>query len=220
MYEGELIYGKGKMKDRPVITGILNSMLKGTIDDPDNCSFVVYDYIPLDHWDIKNTPFAYSSRYRFMMQWVPKAPFIRLVDHIMHHSLEEVVSYFESLIFKGYEGTMHRYAEDHYAWERITRLVKKKSIRECILRVYGVIPHSNPKKGRIGSLQCRGLIYDKTHGKVTVEVDVGSGLHKEDINRDPTYFIGKAVEVLYNSVTITNGMCSLFLPRYKRISKV
>jgi ATP-dependent DNA ligase len=124
---------------------------------------------------------------------------------------------FEELIANGYEGTMSRYANDMYIFSRVDRLIKKKSIRECVIKCVGVVPHSNPAKGNIGSLVLEGTINDKDAGTVFIQVKTGSGLSKFDINCEPEYFIGRNVEMLYNSITKTETGYSAFLPRYKRL---
>ena len=114
------------------------------------------------------------------------------------------------------------FVEDVYEFtgdKRTDRLIKKKSIRECVLKCVGTTPHTNPAKGIIGSLQLEGTIVDKNVGQVFVKVSTGSGLSKFDINCEPGRYIGEYIEIMYNSVTTVDGVHSLFLPRYKRIVK-
>lgn len=221
VYEGELIHGKGRQVDRPVITGKLNSLLAGTIDDIDGYSYMVYDYITHVEWDSNTGVNNFKQRYIMLdsafINFFLDSMYVKMVEQVQHTTEEEVIRYNEDLIEAGYEGSMHRYPEDLYAWERVDYLIKKKSIRECVLTCVGTVKHSNPAKGNTGSLICAGDINDKIAGKVTVSVNVGSGLSKTDILRESDYYTGEQIEVLYNSVTETEEGFSLFLPRFKRV---
>ena len=134
--------------------------------------------------------------------------------------LEDVIENFSDLIIRGFEGSMHRYAADPYMWtgdKRTDRLIKKKSIRQATVMCIGTIPHANQYKGITGSLIYRGIVNDKIAGTVEVEGNVGSGLSKFDIQFGEERYIGKEIELLYNSITESDGKHSLFLPMYKRI---
>ncbi len=222
IYEGELIYDKGRQVDRSTITGILNKLLTGTLSDiPNNCTYNIYDFIPLDEWSKKEGIIEYQERYetllaQFSIDFKDSA-LVKLVDQIEHYSIKEIISFYNNLIEHGYEGSMHRYKEDVYQWNRSECLIKKKAIKECVLTCVSCTPHSNPSKGIVGSLVCEGIVHDKEYGNVQVKVNVGSGLSKFDIQRSEDSYIGEQIEILYNTVTKTDGKYSLFLPRYKRI---
>jgi len=223
MYEGELTHKEGKIVHRPIITGHLNSLLAGTKNDIPDYKYRIYDWIDLEEWDALESKTQWWIRQKILESQFETgfkdSARVELVKQHFHGSLTEVVSMFEDLILNGYEGTMSRYANDVYAFSRVDRLIKKKSIRECIVKCVGVIPHSNLAKGNIGSLILEGTIVDKDAGIVFIQVKTGSGLSKFDINCDSEYFIGKDIEMLYNSITTTEGGYSAFLPRYKRIVK-
>jgi ATP-dependent DNA ligase len=222
VYEGELIHKEGKMIHRPVITGQLNSLLAGTIDDISNYSFMVYDYIPIEEWASQQATTSFIERQNLLADSLASfghnIEFVKVVHHHLLKNMEKVVLFYEHYQSLGYEGSMHRYIYDRYRWDRSERLIKKKAIRECKLTCIGVVPHSNPSKGNIGSLVCKGTITDKDAGTVDVSVKVGSGLSKYDIQFDESRYVGKEVEVIYNSVTKTDAGYSLFLPRYKRLA--
>lgn len=222
MYEGELIHKLGRQVDRPVITGHLNSLLSGTISDISSYSYMIYDYLMPYEWKEKrSTNFKTRNKHIEAMFDVvfQDSAYVKLVEQTIHETEEEMMKFNEDLILRGYEGSMHRYPEDHYEWtgeKRTDALIKKKSIRECILTCHDTVPHSNQLKGVTGSLLCEGHIKDKIAGNVYVTAKAGA-LNKMEIMREREYWIGKEVEILYNSVTTTNSGHSLFLPRYKRI---
>jgi hypothetical protein len=224
VYEGEMIYKEGRQVDRSVITGKLNSLLAGTVNDITDYSYMIYDFVEMEDWDMQAGDSSFIDR-QGMLEAIFEVNFedsfyVKKVEHFIHKTEEEVIEFFEFLVSRGYEGSMHRYAADPYMWtgdRRTDRLVKKKSIRECVLRCTGTVAHSNPAKGITGSLVCEGTINDKIVGRVDVAVNVGSGMSKFEIMQDSEYFVNKDIEILYNSVTEVDGMYSLFLPRFKRI---
>jgi hypothetical protein len=226
VYEGELIHKEGKQIHRSVITGKLNSLLAGTKTDIDDYKYMVYDFIPYAEWLRPQhlsdyTPF--KTRQKILSDifklCIGDSSIVFHVRQDVHENVEQVISVYEYLVSIGYEGVMCRYAEDPYMWYRTNRLIKKKAIKECVLNCIGIIPHTNPDKGIVGSLICEGRITTKEYGEIFVKVNVGSGLDKEDINQTEDYFVGENIEVLYNTVTKTDEGYSLFLPRFKRIQK-
>ncbi len=224
MYEGELIHKEGKMIHRPVITGHLNSLLAGTKKEIPEYSYMIYDWIALEEWDSEYFKMSWEARQdvlhsQFDLGFKDSA-YVRIVENHEQTNIDQQVAMFEYLTSIGYEGTMSRYAADTYTMKRVDRLIKKKSIQECVLTCIGTKPHSNPAKGIVGSLLLEGEVYDKK-SKTTyfVTASTGSGLSKFDINLEPERYIGKSIEMMYNSVTTTEAGHSLFLPRFKRIQR-
>ena len=221
VYEGELTHKEGKMVHRPIITGHLNSLLAGTKTDVPDYKFRIYDFIPLEEWDSQTSTTPFHTRQKVLESQFTTgfqdSAHIALVDQYLHHDWYSVENMFNDLIALGYEGTMSRYGEDVYVFKRVDRLIKKKAIKEAVLKCIATTPHTNPAKGIVGSLTLEGVITDKVHGEIFVTVNTGSGLSKFDINCDPEKYIGEDIEILYNSVTQTDSGYSLFLPRFKRI---
>jgi len=216
VYENELTYKEGKVIHRPVITGMLNSLIAGTKTDLNDYFCRVYDWIPLEEWNNKKSAIKWFDRQIYLTDaWGNFDPDgnVKRVEHQLHSDAGGVIKMFEELTSAGFEGTMSRYADDPYMWKRVDRLIKKKSIKEATLMCVGTTPHSNPSKGVVGSLQLVGVVDGKE-----VAVSTGSGLNKFDINCEPDRYIGKEIEILYNSVTETESGYSLFLPRFKRVT--
>ncbi|MCP4552473.1 MAG: hypothetical protein GY834_10640 [Bacteroidetes bacterium] len=217
VYEGELTHKEGKQEHRTTISGKLNSLLAGTLDNIDEYNFRIYDYIPLNEWETKESVLTYSERHKILEHQSFECEYISLVPQIQHHNLKEVTEFYESLVKIGYEGSIHRYEQDLYVWKRVDRLIKKKAIKECVLTCIDTVPHSNPSKGITGALICEGHIKDKEYGDIFIQVNAGSGLSKYDIQCSKERYLNKEVEILYNSITKTDNGYSLFLPRLKRI---
>lgn len=225
MYEGELVHRLGRQEDRAAITGALNSLLaktKNTITIEHK--YMIYDFISLKDWDNRESTLSFEDRQMSLQSAynmsIGDSSIIYLVNHWLHTKEKQVKSFFNELVDQGYEGSMHRYLSDKYLFtgdKRTDRLIKKKALQECVLVCYDVQPHSNPLKGNIGSLFCKGEIDDKDYGRIEVNTKVGSGMSKFDIMKEPDDFLGEKIEIRYNVATKTEYGYSLFLPRFKRI---
>jgi DNA ligase-1 len=213
VYDGELVLGNGLQNDRTGITGHVNSVLKGGSTDIPGYSYVIFDYMPLEDWENKNSSKDYLTRLRELNNFHIPDISIRYSEQTSVNSAKEIESLYEDRIAKGYEGLILRYPEDPYVWSRSSMLIKKKAIKECVLTCTGVKEGTGKYAGAIGSLLCEG----KVEGKV-VRVNVGSGLSKFDVFQEPEHYIGSKIEVLYNDVikSDSNEFYSLFLPRFKR----
>ncbi len=221
MYEGELIYREGKQCHRSTISGKLNSLLSGNSPDMTSCSYQIYDFIPLLEWELKRSSLAFKLRQRALQAQFDNgfqdSAYVCMVEHTPIAFESEAIRYYEYMIENGYEGGMFRYLATPYEFtgdKRTDNLIKKKAIKECVLKCVSVKPHSNPAKGITGALNCEGEVDGDF-----IKVSVGSGLSKYDIMQEAEHFMYKDIEILYNTKTVVNGKHSLFLPRFKRIVK-
>jgi hypothetical protein len=64
----------------------------------------------------------------------------------------------------------------------------------------------------IGAIECETSC-------VQLKVSIGSGLSEEDRKHDPSYFIGKLIDMQYNTLinSKTSETHSMFLPRFRGI---
>lgn len=226
IYEGELIAGEGKQKDRPIITGWLNSLLSRTKTDLPlgKYSYAIYDYIRFKEWNEKKGEETFLERQQrldtlFSLD-IPDSAILERAEHHLISDEESLIFLTNHLIDEGWEGTMSRYDDDPYMFtgdKRTDRLIKKKANKEAILLCIGTTPHTNQLKGVTGSLLCEGYVESKQYGRVFVKVNVGSGLSKFDILRDEDYYLDQDIEIEYNTETETENGYSLFLPRFKRV---
>ena len=85
-----------------------------------------------------------------------------------------------------------------------------KQVKTADLECFDYEEHSKDET-LIGSLRLRGVV-----GGKDIEVSVGSGLSDMDRHRDPDYFLGRTIEIKYNSLVQDHrtSKWSLFLPRY------
>lgn len=214
-YDGELVTGNGKQSDRTKITGYVNKILKGTADDIDvPYKFCIMDIIPLEDWDKRHSVIPYLTRYSELNDNLIIDKNIMIIDQTEVNSLEEINSMFDGLLVAGFEGIILRWPQDTYRWDRSTDLTKKKAIKEGIADCTGINEGSGKYLGLIGSLQCKAILEGKE-----VRFNVGSGLSSADVEEDPSYFVGKRIEIEYNDIVKSdkNDYYSVFLPRFKRV---
>lgn len=205
--DGELVYKTGLQQHRQVISGKLTSILAGGIDDIPEAEYHIFDMMWHNEWETQECPSDYQSRYANIVQGIKTH---RVTQWVLM-SKTEVDEMFDILTSKGFEGVMCRPAWGLYEWKRTYNLIKLKLENECILKVIDTLEGTGKYEGQVGALICEGYI-DEVH----VEVSVGSGLSDQDRLRKD--FIGKNIEVMYNTVTHSiDKPCSLFLPRYKRV---
>lgn len=214
VYDGELVAGDGLQANRTGITGSVNSILKGSATDIEGYTFVIFDYISLDSWEIKLSTESYITRLGQLNDIAMPDMNIRIIENKELLNANDIELLYEDRIAKGYEGLILRYPNDPYVWCRSPALIKKKAIKECILKCVGVTEGTGKYSGMVGALICEGHVEGKD-----VQVKLGSGLSKYDVEQPSEYFVGRNVEALYNSVIKAENKqsYSLFLPRFKRV---
>lgn len=217
VYDGEIVLGSGMVKERSSISGLVTKCIRGTKSDiASKYTFCVFDVMSLKSWETKKDNTKFIDRTIFLGQILQNISNVLAVDQVRIDNKDQEQRWFNSLIKKGYEGLILRYEEDPYIWGRSDRLIKRKAVLEATLKVIGVTEgkEGTRTEGLIGSLISEGYVED-----TFVKVDVGPGLSDWDREQDPEYFIGKTIEVQYNSITKAKDkdFSSLFLARYKRI---
>ena len=208
VYDGEIVHGTGDQAGRTRITGSINRILKGTSNDLNDYTFCIFDYLTIGEWMMKDTS-PYSLRLEFLeknCKGIDNVIPVKQETVYTNYQMEEL---FQDRLDRGFEGLILRYPEDPYIWKRTDMLIKKKAIKECILKCTGVTEGAGKYSGLIGALICSGHVKG-----IPIKVKVGTGLSDEDRLRPDTYYIGKNIEIAYNSV-ICN---SLFLPRFLRVA--
>ncbi len=214
VYDGELVAGDGLQANRTGITGSVNSILKGSSTDIQGYTFVIFDYISLESWNIKLSNTSYLTRLGQLNDIAMPDMNIRIIENKELLNPNDTEILYQDRIAKGYEGLILRYPNDPYVWCRSPALIKKKAIKECILKCVAVTEGTGKYSGMIGALICEGHVEGKD-----VQVKIGSGLSKYDVEQPTEYFVNKRIEVLYNTVIKAENkqVHSLFLPRFKRV---
>jgi len=216
VYDGELASLTGKQKDRAQISGQVNRSMHGQNHNVTDGYFYIFDFIKQSDWDRQLSTIPYAFRYQHLQDNVPHDLMFGVLKQETVNSPTDVERHFTSTLEEGYEGVMVRYVEDPYIFGRTKNLIKFKAIKECVLECTGEVEGKGKYQGVVGALVCQGEVESKQ-----VVVNVGTGLSDWDRDQSFNYYIGKDIEVEYNSVTMNKdtGEYSLFLPRYKRVSE-
>ncbi len=217
-YDGELVSKQGRMQDRTNISGRLNSAMHGGTPDESDITFKVFDYLTLNEIASNYCNLGYETRYNRLKKKLginPTKGYIQLTDHFKVNTLEELSNYYNSLIDKGFEGVIVKKPKGLYRFTRSSDWIKLKEILDADLLCTGVEDGSGQYEGAIGALICEGIVQGKS-----VKVNV-SGLTAEARWADPDTYIGKTIEIKYNSVIVSKtGSAkpySLFIPRFSRV---
>jgi ATP-dependent DNA ligase len=210
--ECEVTLTTGKMEDRTTVSGMINSSLHGNPINEDALHFYCFDYLSFDDFISKTCMKTYTMRRQDLLGCgaLKDSQFSVATPQVVHNIADAQGAY-EHLISQGYEGAMLKHANSTYDFKRSASWVKMKETKTADLTCVGHLFGTGKYEGMIGSLVCKGIVEG-----VPVEVAVGSGLTDDDRAKKPTSYIGKTIEVKYNTVVQDkNGnTSSLFLPRF------
>lgn len=214
VYDGELVHGSGRQASRTKITGSVNRILSGHMDDIEDYTYQIFDLLTLAEWDSRTCDRPLLTRLRELYDIDMSNEYIRSIQQKELLTAEDIEILFKHHIDRGFEGLILRYMEHPYEWRRTANLIKKKAVLGCVLKCVGVIEGKGKYAGMIGALVCEGYISNKF-----INVNVGTGLNDFDRDMGEGYFINSDVEVDYNDIVIADGssVYSLFLPVFKRV---
>jgi len=214
VYDGELIARSGKMVDRTRISGEANKIIKGTSTSIKDYKFMVFDYLTTNEWETETCDRSMRDRMDLLQNCLQQSALIKMVEQKIINNEEEANDWFLELTDQGFEGIILRPIDSLYEWKRSSFLIKKKLIKETKLVCTNVIEGEGKYSGMVGALECEGYAEG-----VEVYVNIGSGFSDEDRDKDPSFYKGRTIEVLYNSIIRPkdSDRRSLFLPRFKRV---
>jgi len=211
-YDGEIM-GKD-------FTALMQQAYRKDDVDVSDTYFAVFDFLPLDEWDSKETVLSCSERYQKLRSRVPlpcdrkttkpsKAlKHVQLVPRFYEvpASYKEIKKLHDRFVEEGYEGAMVKYLDTPYNFGRDHRVMKLKAFFDADLKIEGFVEGTGKHEGKLGSVI---VSYEG------VEVQVGSGWSdelREQVWADQDAFLGRMIEVRYQEVT-PDG--SLRFPTFK-----
>jgi len=212
IFDGEAIcIDKDVLLPRKVSAGILNKAIKNTITDKEAklVHIVLWDMIPYDDFINEKCLHPYNYRFSGLEEIIVGFDKIHLVDNYTVNSWDEVTVIFNRYLSMRREGVIVKDKSGIWENKRLKTQIKLKAELSADLICIGVEPHSkNP--AMIGSLvlvtSCGGL-----------KTNCGSGLTDSDRLKDPSFYIDKVVEIVYNEIISKENdpIKSLFLPIFK-----
>lgn len=160
--------------------------------DDSAMKYHVFDFIPLEHWQMKSSNLTYAERLVLLLSVVGQNnSFLKFVDHKICKNEKELIEFYEERLEIGYEGVMLKDIFALYTWKRSSAILKLKpvSTEEGVVIGWYNANKSTKRAGCFGGFK----ILTK-NGAIT---RVGGGFKdklKEEINQNPDSFIGKIVE--------------------------
>lgn len=215
MLDTEIVYRDGSMKYRSIVSGMINSAMKGGRINQRELNLHAFDSMPITDWDRKHCNRGYTERYEDTLKLVSSLE----ENSQMHFAVSDVVysidqanERVEDLWEAGYEGLMLKELDHRYTFTKSRLWAKFKQTKTADLLCTGVTEGTGWCEGMIGALELEGIVEGKA-----IKVKAGSGMTASDRSRDPNFYLGNTIEIKYNSVTrdARTGQWSLFLPRYK-----
>ena len=208
--DGELIWGEGKQKDRPIIIGKLASALKGGIIDESLMQYKVFDSLTRTEFLRSKCCVQLSDRLKRMPDFSDTS-MISLSKSISIGSANEAEAEYVRLLKTGFEGIMLKDKKSIYRFKQSNDWIKVKATKTADLVCINVIQGKGQFEGMIGALSLAGDVEG-----VHVDVNVGSGLTASDRAKPEGYYLGEMIEVKYNSVSRNKDtdQRSLFIPRF------
>lgn len=214
VFDGELIIRTAEGKpDRKASNGIYTKAVRGTISKEEAAKFNIelWDMIPLNEFNAGVGTEGYEARLIKLLN-IKFSPYVSIVESQKCATLEECFKFYNRMREIGEEGAIIKVADSVWSDGRSKNAIKLKAEESADLLCIGVEEGSGKYAGMIGNLVCV-----TSCGKL--KVNPGTGLKDEDRARDPSYFIGKIVEIAYNEVIKARDRdtFSLFLPVYKQV---
>lgn len=191
IYECEFL-GKGNGKhggrrDAAIATTLRTEFRKGILSYYPGVVAVIFDIINND---------LFVDRIQRLRELAAQNPQLTFVSYQAVGDESMLYSYLNTVLSNGYEG-LYLKSIDHRQLEgkRVKTAIKLKAHHTADLKCICVEEGEGKYFGKVGSLTCvdsNGIV-----------VSVGSGLTDHDRNMSPKYFIGKTIEISYESFNKT-----------------
>lgn len=199
-YDGEIM-GKD-------FTALMQQAYRKDDVDLRDTYLALFDYLPMEEWESKETVLSCSARYDNLMGRIPKnSNFLRLVPRDkVTAEYGPIKELHDKYVSQGYEGAMIKDLDAPYLFGRGHEVMKLKAFFDADLKIEGFIEGTGKHEGKLGSVV---VSYEG------VEVHVGSGWSDElrdQVWADQASFLGRVIEIRYQEVT-PDG--SLRFPTFK-----
>lgn len=214
-----VLFGELVSTDRQSSSGLCNSAIKLGYDsklDLTKLQLHVFDAMTAEEYDSRNFTSAFKDRKELAKEIVTdlNQPDIKLIDHTLVHSLEEVYQINDTLVRQGEEGVVINSPEAKFEINRSKYRARIKEILDGDFEIIDVLPHSKHPDW-VGSLTVRssdGLVVTNT-GSGLNEIP-GHNKNRIELWHNRDKLIGKIARVKYNKVipNSDSSNLSLFIP--------
>lgn len=192
-YDGELMGNN--------FTDLMRQAYRKENVDTKDTYLSLFDYLPLDEWDSKNTKLTCDERQEQLLDKLADDDSIDLsllqpVERsVVAAKYDLIKECHDEYVSQGYEGAMIKLVDAPYKFGRGFEVMKLKAFHDEDLEIKGLLEGTGKHEGKLGSV----VVNYKG-----VDVNVGSGFCDElrdKIWKDSDAFIGKVIEVRYQEVT-------------------
>jgi len=196
MSDCEIIICGGTVKDRPSVSGMINSARCGGSINESILQCATFDTMPITQYDAKYCPTNYRNRYNNVQELTRRVgPYLATARNIMVNSVVEAQTLVEQIWADDLEGLILKRWEHLYsfkrdkAWARIVNV--KKADLLCVDTTRGTKKYTD----MIGALVLEGIAEGKN-----IKVKAGTGFKDIDRAMPPDWYINHTIEVKYKHV--------------------
>ena len=213
MLDGEIVTEGGRVGTRPKVSGMINSAMHGGRINEGILDYAVFDSLHLESFEARKCISPYSQRYYETSVYASDAHLTIARNDIVNNSME-VQTLSEQLYRDGFEGLILKPKDHMYRFSRNAAWVKIKETKTADLLCVDTTEGTGKYEGMIGALVCNGVVDGKY-----IKVKAGSGMNDNQRAARPGYYIGRVIELKYNSIIQDQrtGEWSLFLPRFNGV---
>lgn len=218
VYHGEfLVKQNGVILPREVGNGMLNSVMQGEDFEP-GCEPMIelWDVTPYHLFNTDDTDTTpYKDRYEFLVDQLSEVEpdeNIGLIETRVVYSMAEAYAHYQECLERGLEGTILKQANAVWKDGTSKQIYKLKLEVDVDLVVKGFTEGKGKNADTFGSIIC-----ESSDGELRVGVSGFTDKDRKWIHENRQFVLDKIMTVKSNNLMETNGVYSLFLPRYVEI---
>jgi DNA ligase-1 len=217
-----LVMRDGKILDREISNGIMNSVAKGGDFGPgEEAVYLVWDQIPLSESKPSNKYHVkYIDRLANLRRQCEQLPedhkYVQIIETRIVYSVDEAIDHFEEMLRLGLEGTVLK--QPDAIWEDTTskfQVKLKLEVDDVDLEVVSFNPGNGKNKDLFGSILCRS-----GDGLLEVNFSGFKDAVRKELSNTREQLIGTILTGKANSIMKPKkegDSYSLFLPRFKEL---
>ena len=219
-YHGEIVVIRdGKILDREIGNGILNSVISGgAFGKNEFPQFQVWDMVPLAKIVEKgkhDTPYMVRLQTLILALKTNKSQSLRLIETKIVRSLSEAYQHAATLMKAGHEGTVIKHPKAIWKDGTSKMQVKLKLEFDCDLVITGVADGrvGTKNEGRAGAFNVA-----TSDNLLRVDVAIKNEAMRDVVDADREAWVERIVTLIANDIlspSPSNDSYSLFLPRLK-----
>lgn len=221
VFDGELyqLTESGKPASRQISNGVATKLIRGTasLEQQNNIGITVWDAVPLDMFEQGRCNTQYRLRWKLVQQLFMEdsCALVRCAETHYVYSANDAKDLAAKYMRAGEEGIIVKDPDGIWEAKRSHACLKVKAVRECDLRIVGVVEGTGKYEFMMGALEM-----ESEDGAVVVSVGTGfSDDQRIEFWKARDEMLNGIATVRYNELILpTDGtIYSLFLPRFVEV---